>query len=150
MVYPHDNDSLLNMLANNTANPSSGWNKQKRLANRQLPLLQQSFMSAAKAFKAIDAPTHAVIVAHEEGKEIVADLCRLAKEFEAKEYYQVLKSAQQYSVNVFPHVWDTLKEQGAVCETQVGEGIYYLREEHYSSEFGLSVEVVAKQGFMSC
>lgn len=141
MVHPYQNDSLLNMLANNTANPSSGWNEQKRL--KQLPLLQQSFMSAAKAFKAIDAPTHSVIIEHKEGKTIVADLCRLAKEFEAKEYYQVLKRAQQYSVNVFPNVWEKLNEQGAIQETQPNEGVYFLRETYYSDDFGLSTEVVA-------
>ncbi len=108
----------------------------------KLPLLKQSFMDAGKAFKAIDAPTQAVIIRHGDGKEIVTKLCAAEKEFDAQSFYSTLKQAQQYSVNVFPNVFKRLAEAGAVHEIQ-GEGIYYLEHSYYSEEFGLSTEPVA-------
>lgn len=53
----------------------------------------QSFMSAANAFKAIDAPTQAVIVPYGEGKNIIAELCALALENKPR-YRELLKQAQ--------------------------------------------------------
>ncbi len=123
-------DDLLNLLSCNNRN--IGWNPNTLL-------LQHSFMTAGKAFKAIDSPTYAVIVPHgEEGKALIAELCRVAKEFEVTRYRQLLKEAQQYSVNVFPNVWKRLLDEGSVNETQHGEGIYHLDSRYYSEEFGLS------------
>jgi CRISPR-associated endonuclease/helicase Cas3 len=140
-------DSLLNLLSDNDKNIGRG-----RFVSRsnKLPLMAQSFMEAGKAFKAIDAPTHSVIIRHGEGKELVNQLCAVTKEFNASEYYRLLKKAQKYSVNVFPNVWNVLKEQGAVYETQEGEGIFYLDERYYSDAFGLSTEPVALADFYNC
>lgn len=131
--------TLLNLLSQNSLNP----NADEKNRNGKLPLMQHSFMDAGKLFKAIDAPTRAVVVRHGKGKELVAELCRLAKEFESRAYYKVLKEAQQYSVNVFPNIWKKLFDADAVHETQPGEGIYFLDEAYYSNEFGLSTEKVA-------
>ena len=109
--------------------------------------MRHSFMDAGNLFKAIDAPTQAVVVNHGKGKAIVAELCRLAKEFEPQAYYKTLKEAQQYSVNVFPNTWKKLEDINAVHETQPGEGIYFLDEDHYSEEFGVST---GKAGEMDC
>lgn len=139
MVYPLNakqvgrEDTLLNLLSENK------WNIGK---NAHLNL-KQSFMTAGKAFKAIDAPTHSVIVQYGEGKELVNDLCDISRKFDAKRYYECLKKAQKYSVNVFPNVWRKLLEQKAVNEIQ-SEGVYYLDERYYSLEFGLSTEPVSK------
>ncbi len=123
-------DDLLNLLSCNNLN--IGW-KPNTL------LLQHSFMTAGRAFKAIDSPTQAVIVPHgEDGKALIAELCQAAKEFDAKRYRQLLREAQQYSVNVFPNVWKRLLDEKAVYETQPGEGIYRLDSRYYSEEFGLS------------
>jgi CRISPR-associated endonuclease/helicase Cas3 len=123
-------DNLLNLLSSNTNN--IGWHKKSRL-------LQQSFMTAGKAFKAIDSPTQAVIVPYgEKGKNLIADLGRIAKEFDVKTYRQLLKQAQKYSVNVFPNVWKRLQKEDAVHEIQPGEDIYYLDDKYYSDDFGLS------------
>lgn len=129
-------DDLLNLLSDNSCNVGVAF------SSSRLPLLQQSFMEAGKQFKAIDAPTQAVIIQHGEGKQLVTQLCAAAKEFDAHGYYQLLKKAQKYSVNVFPNVWRKLLENGAVHETQPGEGVYYLKEQFYSDEFGLSTEPV--------
>ena len=106
---------------------------------RQPPQLyfRQSFMTAAKAFKAINAPTQGVIVPYSpEGKALIADLCGAYlpdKEFE------LLRRAQQYSVNVFAHQLAALSKLQAVREIREGTGILYLADDsYYNEEFGLS------------
>lgn len=98
---------------------------------------RQSFMTAAKAFKAINAPTEGVIVPYSsEGKALIADLC--AAYLPDKEF-ELLRRAQQYSVNVFAHQREALSKEGAVREIREGTGILYLADaRYYSEEFGLS------------
>ena len=110
--------------------------------NNFYPLLMQSFKSAGRAFQAIDAPTRAVIVPYGEGRDLIASLCG---EWNPKEMYRTLAKAQRYSVNVFPNVWKQLQENQALQEVQAGLGIYYLKNEHYTDEYGLSVD---KTGIM--
>ena len=123
-------DCLLNLLSDNSKNIGR---------DKKGIKLQQSFKTAGKAFKAIDAPTNAVIVQYGKGRELVAELCG---EFEPSKAYQLLQQAQQYSVNVFPNIWQKLKEADAVIPVQAGEEIYYLDERFYSKCFGLSTEIV--------
>lgn len=132
-------DNLLNLLSDNKLNPGS------EISGL---MLRQSFMTAGREFKAIDAPTQSVIVTYAEGKQIIVDLCAVAKEFDAAKYYKLLKNAQKFSVNVFPQVWKKLIEQQAIHEIQEGEGIYYLDERYYSEDFGLSTEVVGSAPIM--
>lgn len=135
-------DDLLNLLSSNSKNV--GRNKKSRL-------LQQSFMTAGKAFKAIDSPTQAVIVAYgKEGKDLIAELGCVAKEFDVKTYRKLLKEAQKYSVNVFPNVWKRLQEEKAVHEIQPGEGIYWLDERYYSDNFGLSDKPCSSMDLNMC
>lgn len=98
---------------------------------------RQSFMSASKAFKAIDTPTQGIIVPHSAaGKDLVADLC--AAYLPDKEF-DLLRRAQQYSVNVFPHQLEALSRANAIREIRDGTGILYLADaRYYSAEFGLS------------
>ncbi len=123
-------DSLLSLLSDNHNNIG------KETGVLQL---QQSFSTAGKIFQAINAPTQAVIVPYGKGEDIIAGLCA---DPEPAKAYKLLKRAQKYSVNVFPNVWQKLKEYNAVCPVQNGEEIYYLDKRHYSSKFGLSVEEV--------
>ncbi len=123
-------DFLLNLLSCNQLNAGR---------NNNTLLLQQSFMTAGKIFKAIDSPTQAVIVPYgEEGRTLIGELGRVAIEFDVKAYRDLLKQAQKFSVNVFPNVWKQLLKAEALHEIQQGEGVYYLDERHYSDEFGLS------------
>ncbi len=123
-------DTLLNLLGDNHLN--SGHQDQPFK-------LQQSFKTAGKAFKTIDAPTQAVIVPYGKGKKIIGELCAA---FEPARAYELLKQAQKYSVNVFPNVWQQLKKIQAVRPIQAGEEIYYLDAQYYSEDFGLSIELV--------
>ncbi|NDP38322.1 MAG: CRISPR-associated helicase Cas3' [Rhodoferax sp.] len=140
MVYPVSEkvvghkDSLLNLLAVNTHATAEHCRTKGQAPNIYL---RQSFMSAAKAFKAIDAPTRGVIVPYgQAGKDLIADLCGAympAKEFE------LLRQAQQFSVNVFPNVLETLQKAGVVQEVRKETGILFLIDSrYYSEEFGLS------------
>lgn len=140
MSYPvsakqigHD-DTLLNLLSGNTLAVGD-----YRRTKRQAPTiyLRQSFMTAAKAFKAIDAPTQGVIVPYSnDGKELINDLCGAYlpdKEFE------LLRRAQQFSVNVLPPMLEKFSKDGIVREIREGTGILYLTDSrYYSLEFGLS------------
>jgi CRISPR-associated endonuclease/helicase Cas3 len=98
--------------------------------------LRQSFMSAARAFKAIDAPTRGVIVPYGTvGTALITALC--AAYLPDKEF-DLLRQAQQFTVNVFPQTLERLTKAGAVKEIQEGTGILFLDSRYYSPEFGLS------------
>ena len=133
--------SLLDWLSDNALNPYGEKNNKR---SKPLPLLMQSFKSAGRAFQAIDAPTHAVIVPYGEGAELIAKLCG---EWDPKEMHRTLQKAQRYSVNVFPNVWDKLQKENALHETIEGSGIYYLNERYYNDEFGLSLDETSEMTF---
>jgi len=104
--------------------------------------LRQSFMTAAKAFKAIESETEGVIVPYgEEGDRIIQRLCSTSQ-FENR--FKLLKEAQRYSVNLFPPDVRKFKDMGRLYETWEGSGIYYLDEQHYSAQFGASTEEVSE------
>jgi CRISPR-associated endonuclease/helicase Cas3 len=136
MAYPVNsdeagrNDTLLGMLSCNSRNPGT------------MPFqlsLRQSFAAAGKLFKVIDAPTQGVIVPYRDGKQIITGLCGI---FDPKQLGPLLKRAQRYSVNVFPHELNQLQEANAVHETQKDSGVLYLDARYYSEDFGLSMSVV--------
>ena len=146
MLYSVKNSatgSLLDWLSDNKNNPGSNININNRRTGK-IQLLMQSFKSAGRAFQAIDAPTHAVIVPYGEGAELIAKLCG---EWDPKEMYDAKKKAQRYSVNVFPNVWDKLQKENALHETIEGSGIYYLNERYYNDEFGLSLDETSEMTF---
>ena len=131
-VIGHE-DTLLNLLSTNTQAISEHGKQTGQAPNIYL---RQSFMSASKAFKAIDAPTQGVIVQYgKEGQAIVADLC--AAYIPDKEF-DMLRRAQQFTVNVFPNILERLSKAGAIYEIQEGTGILYLDYRYYSDELGLS------------
>lgn len=98
-------------------------------------LLRQSFMSAAKAFRPIDSPAQGVVVPYSaEGQQIINDLCAAYDPLLA---FDLLRRAQQYSVNVFPYVLKKLQEANAVTEVQEGSGILYVNKQYYDEHAGL-------------
>ena len=130
-------DTLLNLLSRNELTAHD-----YLVRNPDAPprLLYQSFMTAAKAFKAVDAPTRGVIVPYgKAGRELVADLCAA---FEVEKQIKLLKQAQQYTVNVFPNMLSALMAAQAVHPVQDGTDILHLDPRHYSPEFGLVAEPV--------
>lgn len=133
-------DTLLNMLSNNGFAVSDFL----RAGKEKLEInLRQSFMTASKIFKSIDAPTQSVIVQYgEEGRKLVSDLCAA---FEVEKQYALIKRAQQYSVNLFPYEFEKLKKQEALRRVQEGTEIYYLDLQYYSKITGLSLEPVRQE-----
>jgi CRISPR-associated endonuclease/helicase Cas3 len=125
------NDTLLNMLAEN-----------KLAVEHCKPspsvYLRQAFMTPAEAFQAIDANTRGVVVPYgNEGKTVISELCSA---YELEKRFGLLKRAQRFTVNVFPHVLERLQRVKAMYEAQEGTGILCLDEKYYSSDFGLNVE----------
>ena len=136
-------DTILNLLSVNSMAVSDYKRSQKKVPDTYL---RQSFMAAAKAFQAIDAPTQSVIVQYgREGKACVAGLCDA---FDVEKQSNLLRRAQQYTVNVFPHEFQKLMDKGALFEVQQGTEIYYLDNRYYSKDFGLAVEPVSDEEFL--
>lgn len=133
----HDDD-LLNLLSVNSQSVD------EHTARHAAPRLffQQAFMTAGKAFKAIDAPTQGIVVPHGNGgTELINDLCAA---FAVEKQFDLLRVAQQYTVNVFPHVLRKLKEAGALHEVKPDTRILCLDPRYYSPKFGLSTEPVSQ------
>lgn len=131
-------DTIANLLAENTGSVASCHRTNGRVPER---LLNQSFMAAAKAFKAIDAPTQGVVVPYgKEGADIIA---RLHAAFDVELDVPLLRRAQQFTVNVFPHVLEKLRKAGAVTEAKPETRILTLDPRYYSPQFGLSTEPVS-------
>jgi len=147
MDYPvnaNRNDTLLNLLASNT-NAVSEYGRVRGFFPEIF--LRQSFMTAEKLFKSIDAPTRSVIVRYgDEGKELVNQLCSA---FEVEKQYALIKKAQQYSVNLFPYEFEKLAKQNALYRVQEETEIFYLDDKYYSEQFGISMEPMNKEVFLN-
>ena len=145
MAYPVKNDNarqntgdtVYGWLSSNPTNEYIANNNQQRVANGQYPKLWQSFMDAGKAFKAIDAPTRAVVVPYgSEGTELITDLH--GTQVSDKDFYKLVREAQQYSVNVFPYMFDQLYDTKAIEEVR-DTGIFTLSESFYDKHMGLNL-----------
>lgn len=131
-------DSLLNLLSLN-ADAMSEHARRHRTAPDIF--FRQAFMTAADAFRAIDAPTQGIVVPFgAEGRRLIADMCAA---FDVEKEFALLRAAQQYTVNVFPHVLDKLRACGAVHEVKPDTRILCLDERYYSLRFGVATEPVA-------
>ena len=131
-------DAIGNLVAENTGAVDAFLRKYEKTSEY---LLNQSFMTAAKAFRAIDAPTQGVIVPYGvEGADIVV---RLFAAFDVELDVPLLRRAQQYTVNVFPHVLEKLLKVDAVREAKPDTRILILDPCYYSPQFGLSTEPVS-------
>lgn len=144
MAYPLDagevaqSDTLLNLLSGNKGAVSEF---ASRNAVEPNIFFRQAFMTGAKAFKAIEAPTQAVIVPFgDAGRKLVADLCAA---FDVEQEFKLLRAAQQFTVNVFPQVLKKLNEAGALHEVKPDARILCLDGRHYSALFGLATEPVS-------
>ena len=127
-------DDIFSLLSTNSISLA----EYRRTHNNDNPAipLQQSFMSAAKSFQPIEALTRGVVVPYEqEGIEIIADLCAAES---LENLYPILKKAQRYTVNLFFYKFDDLVEAGIVHEVRAGMGIFYLDEQYYSKDYGVS------------
>lgn len=142
------NRTILDMLSDNSSNNYAKKNDRRMAEDRKpYPLLMQSFQSAAQEFNAIDAPTQGIIVPYGKGAELIANLCAL--EPKSREFFVEFESAQQYSVNVFPNVFQKLNKQNAIHDIQ-HTGIMCLDEGFYCKEFGLSEHPASEFSTLLC
>lgn len=138
-------DSLLSLLSVNHRVTGEYGRRQKTEPKTEPDIwLRQSFMAAAKAFKAIDAPTQGVIVPYSQaGRDLIAELCAA---YDAEKEFDLLRQAQQFTVNVFPRSIDQLARAGALHAISEGTRIWCLSERYYSDNFGLVTEPIANMG----
>jgi len=102
---------------------------------------KQSFQSAANAFRVIESPSIGVIVPYgNEGIQVITDLCGAS---EIEKQWGLIKKAQRFSVNLFPHEFEKLADKNIIREVQKGAGIFYLDKQYYSKDFGWSDEPVS-------
>jgi CRISPR-associated endonuclease/helicase Cas3 len=127
-------DDLLNLLSVNSLATQEYGDTHGQAPNI---FFKQSFMSAGKAFKVIEAPTRGIIVPYgDKGKELIANLCAA---FDVEKQFPLLREAQQYTVNVFPWELELLQKAKAVHNIQDGVDILYLSDaRYYHPDFGLS------------
>lgn len=100
--------------------------------------LNQSFKTAGRLFEVIQSQTQGVIVQYGEGKEIVTQLCASQDITQEK---KLLKKAQRYTVNCYANMMNKLESVGAIVPIQES-GLFYLREEHYDTSYGISVDAL--------
>jgi len=138
-------DNLFELLSTNNLSIEA---YQRTNTNFSPPIIiRQSFMTASKAFQVIDSPARGVVVPYEkEGERIVNELCAVKY---LEKQYRLLKEAQRYSVNVFPHIFDKLTKQQVIREVQKDTGVYYLDKQYYSDKFGMSESPVNEMDFLS-
>jgi len=130
------NDNLFSLLSVNDSSV-----KEYTRINKQSPPipLRQAFMSAARVFQPIDSSARGIVVPYaKEGQRILNALCAV---HDVEKQYWLLKEAQRYSVNIFENDWRKLSQ--AIHEVQVGVGIFYLDEQYYSDDYGISEEPVS-------
>jgi CRISPR-associated endonuclease/helicase Cas3 len=132
------NDSLLSLLSDNESSLKEAVRNGEPSSFRGL---NQSFMSAADAFKAIDSPTQGVVVPW--GKAGADLIGRLHGAYDISLEGELLREAQQFTVNVFPHVFDKLSKAGALHAIKEGVRIFSLDPRYYSKQFGLATEPVS-------
>jgi CRISPR-associated endonuclease/helicase Cas3 len=127
-------DTLLNLLS---TNPKAADEHYRLFGSHPKHYLGQSFMSAANAFKSIDAPTQGVIVPYGEAGENLIN--QMKSTYLLEKQFELLHSAQQFTVNVFPGDLSKLLKLGAVREIQQDIDILYLDALYYYDDFGLGL-----------
>lgn len=144
--------SILSLLAGNQESISEAG----RINNEEALKLKfhHAFSTAASAFQVIDAPTRGIIVPYDqddhEGSKIIGNLaaCYTNDDISLQEQIHRHKRAQQYTVNAFPHTIEKLLKEDALVEIQPGEGIYFLRDQHYHDDLGVTLEALSEQKYL--
>lgn len=148
MIYPVSrkklgrDDNLLSLLSENQQSVE----EYKRKNGSPSLYLRQSFKTAGEHFRVIDAPTEAIIVPYNGKAKLI--IAKLSAELPVKEESKLLKTAQQYSVNIFPYMIKKLLEENALFQTYEESGIWYLDDQYYSKDFGVSLEPVSQMEFL--
>lgn len=92
------------------------------------------FKTVERYFEAIESPTTSVIVPYGEGEEIIA---LLNQDLDMKEFNNIMKKAQQYSVNLFDYDMQNLSQYNLLAPLY-DNSIYCLTEQAYDENFGVT------------
>lgn len=120
------NSTLVDLLSSNTIGTNT---LNENLQMKPKGTLRQAFSSAGKAFSVINSPARAVIVPYMAGAELILDLNKANPLHIEKE---LLRQAQQYSINIYEYRLRKLIDDDAVFPLPCGA--YALKREWYDSE----------------
>ncbi|MGY3750380.1 CRISPR-associated helicase Cas3' [Vagococcus acidifermentans] len=105
--------------------------------------LSSSMKTIGQYFKVIDNQTTSVFVPYnEEARNIIG---RLNGDPELSELTQLLKQAQQYSVNLYNQEIDQLSQKSLLLPLYRGHG-YYLADSAYDKTYGVNLEGSSQMG----
>ncbi|MED1599431.1 CRISPR-associated helicase/endonuclease Cas3 [Bacillus pseudomycoides] len=103
---------------------------------KDVPLfIVNSYRTAAEHFRVIDDLTTSVIVPYEDGKDIIAELNSSSS---IENLSQLLRKAQQYTVNLFSYEKEQLIKNDGLVYYFDGK-ILALKESAYNDEYGLDI-----------
>ena len=77
-----------------------------------------------------------MIVPYKKGKELIADLCKDSYEIDVKE---LLKQAQQYTVNLYQNQIEQFNQKGGIIRI-LDNSVMVLKEGFYKEDFGVFTE----------
>ncbi|WP_343248602.1 CRISPR-associated helicase Cas3' [Diplocloster hominis] len=96
-------------------------------------VMKQAFGTAGDKFEAIKSNTTGVLVPYKKGEELIKTL---DKEVSPNQLPGLLKDAQRYTVNLFPHQIDKLMKEKALMILKNGN-ILALKEKFYDLSLGI-------------
>lgn len=148
------NTSILHLLSTNPGGLATAGRDHPEVL--KILKFAHAFSTAAQAFEVIDAPTRGIIVPYcnaeteRDGRALIAELAAVfgREGMPVGAQIALLKKAQQYTVNAFPHVVGKLLERGAIREVAPESGIYTLDERHYHAELGVTLEALSEQHYL--
>jgi CRISPR-associated endonuclease/helicase Cas3 len=107
-------------------------------------LLTNSYRTAAEHFQVIHQQTTSILVPYGEGEEIIT---QLNSENSISELSQLMKRAQQYSVNIYDHEKNALMQNGALISYFDGS-ILSVTPNAYDEEYGINIEADSEMGLL--
>lgn len=108
-------------------------------ASKKQPQTKSSgmFKTIERNFEAISSPTTCVLVPFGEGRDIIVRLNEEIKDYSL--FNQLLKKAQQYSVNLYDHELQALSSKNLITPL-FNESIYCLNDKAYHEQYGITIE----------
>ncbi|QQK74819.1 CRISPR-associated helicase Cas3' [Salicibibacter cibarius] len=115
----------------------NGYAQDYKKENEGLELLNtSSYKTAADYFRVINDITQPAIVPYGDGKELINKLNSAAR---VEELTELLRKAQQYTINLYPNEVNELSSEGGL-EIHLDGQVIELKERWYSKEHGLDME----------
>jgi CRISPR-associated endonuclease/helicase Cas3 len=139
-VFPGRADTMLDLLSTNakSSREYDGLMKSKREDEKKLlTKFRQSFESAWKNFDVIASDTTGIIVPFEKGQSIIKELYAGP---DRRRMEELLREAQQYSVNVYHNSVEDLLKANVVKRIRADHEIYAVEGKYYDEHIGLNCD----------